>query len=317
MASIVIACFLISYILFDDSSEIARLKSELERVNSMLAQAEAGAKRSRNDNQPMGYSKRIALQQQGALQDSDQDGVFGGMSQADLDRTFELNRRSKEGEYILGYERPTDQLLRRWGISNYVANVTSTNAVYGEVFERLGLSEKSSKQFQKHLGKIISASMEADTAIQQLLSARKAYDNRLQSELGPEEYRVYREFEESKRAGAEVQRLQDYVQSTFGDSIDPNHSGTIADLIRESEAYTGDSWNGPYDGLPEPAVGKHDIIERLENMINQIGDRAQIIAGRAAEAGVSQEGINLTYAYYTKVLDEKRRMIETVRNFSP
>ena len=91
----------------------------------------------------------------------------------DVAVTHDLDERQSRGEFILQNERPLMRRSQERHFASIAANALAANAVeYNRVFADLGIDTEISRQLQSHLAKIERASVEAESAIRQLLDAR-------------------------------------------------------------------------------------------------------------------------------------------------
>jgi len=134
---------------------------------------------------------------------------------------------------------------------------------YQRVFAELGVTPDRAEALMDKLREIKQASVDCQIAMQALMRSRNKYKEMAASSMSPEDAERYREYEESKPAVRELGIFKEYL-TLQNSTIDPAHEDIIFNVIREAEAYTAFSWDGPYDGLPRGAEGTEAIAELLE-----------------------------------------------------
>jgi len=240
-----------------------------------------------------------------------------GVTPDDWAQTQELNRRERQGDYVLRFERPTTRKFLNHDFKELVSQMSQQNsAEYDRVFSGLGVTPIKAEQLKSHLGQIHRASLEAGVAAQQLVAARNDYDARIRQTLGEEGYVRYREYEDSKPAWREVGKLQQQLVEG-GRRLDPAAEASIAGLIQEHQTYTEFTSHGPYDTPRPPAIGQVQVIDRLSQQQAQLVERANALIEHASRTGLSDELIEGLHAYYSSAIEQFRSQIERVRNPPP
>lgn len=230
----------------------------------------------------------------------------------DLEIAIGMNERSRNGEFILEMERPTDRKATESAIGDLVLRMSSNNAPALErIFSKLALPQEFSDQLKAHQAKIQKASLEAEMAVQQLLIARHEYDKRIRSVLDDTQYAEYREFEQRRPAAREYESLQEFSKSS-GLELDPALQDQLINLISEAGAFTLKYAHGPYDGLAAVAVTDDTVIQGLSDDMTRIASNAQRISDIVREVDLPASASDLIRRYYEDRVEEKRRAIEGV-----
>jgi hypothetical protein len=176
----------------------------------------------------------------------------------------------------------------------------------------MGVSSDVSEQLKTHVAKIHRASLEAEVAMQQILQARRDYDQRLRSTLSEENYQQYRHHEEAKPALREYQEFQRFVTEQKN-AIDPQHEPALVGLLQTTQAYTSRSWHGPFDGLPEPILGAENVIPVEEQKIAEIAERARQLLGLSSQAGIPDEYRKVLENYYVEKMQRRQNLLEELK----
>jgi hypothetical protein len=308
--AVVTLAFALGYIVADDSSEVVKLRSVIDQSNRFKRTS-----LGHNDTRMWKNSRSASAVAGATVQPTPEDDLSKVMTSEDWALMRALDERYQKGEYILQFERPAAKKLRDLNIDRMVAQTSSNNAAnYEQVFTQLGINSEVSEQLKSHLAKIHKAALETDTSIQQILFARIDYEKRLRSSLSDENYSRYRQFEGSKLAFHEYQNLQSYLQTKHNASIDPRYEQEIVGLIQETEAYTDRSWVGPFDGLPQVAVGPEMVAGQLEQDIKQITANATRFRNRVSQVGLPDDYQSFIEKYYLDKVQTRQRFVERVRN---
>jgi hypothetical protein len=239
------------------------------------------------------------------------------VTEQDIELSLKMNERSSNGEYILSFERPTDRKFMQASVDDLVARMSSNNApAINQLFSNLGLPKDTGERFRFHQTKIQQASLQAEMAIQQLLEARKDYDERIRATLSEEQYARYLDFETSRSAEREYKELENYT-ARMGVSMDSRYKDQVQGLIRQSQAYTDRSWHGPYDGLPEPAIGTEMVANQLQQQIAEISKASSSLKAKALDGGLPGDFVETLEAYYSNRIEGKKRVLDRVLNSEP
>jgi hypothetical protein len=131
------------------------------------------------------------------------------VTKEDLERVAEMEKRRTQGEYILQNERPTTKKFLEHDFGEIVSQAAAQRATeYNQLFAQAEVAPEAAEQLKVHVAKIHRASLEAEVAIQQVLQARRDYNERLHSTMSEQNYKSYRQEEEAKPAIREYQELQ-------------------------------------------------------------------------------------------------------------
>jgi hypothetical protein len=236
-----------------------------------------------------------------------------GVTREDLRRVEEMEKRRAQGEYILQNERPTTRKFLDHDFAQIVAQAAAEKAPeYDQLFAQMGVSPEVTEQLRTHVAKIHRASLEAEVAMQQILQARRDYDQRLRSTLSEENYQQYRHHEEAKPALREYQEFQRFVTEQKI-ALDPQHEPALVGLLQTTQAYTSRSWHGPFDGLPEPIFGAENVIPAEERKIAEITERAGRVLEFSAQAGVPDQYGTLLERYYAGKVQQRKALLEELK----
>jgi hypothetical protein len=234
------------------------------------------------------------------------------LTEDDRQISLALNERRKKGEYILKFERPLDRKVMEAGIKQLASRIASNRApALDAVFSQLALNPEISKQLKDHQEKIALASLQTETAMQQLILARQAYDTRMHSILSPDEYSSYRQFEDSGGATREYAALQQFADQK-NTPLDPAYQQQVMDLIRSSQAYTSESWHGPYDSWPQIAIGQDMVVQKIEQEIGQISQAASTLREQATQASLPAPYVDLLSSYFADRISARNRTLENL-----
>jgi len=305
--------FLAGYLAFGNANEVRRL-------SSLLSQAQA-------DREALSQENAALLERRAALRvvehtpepssASPTNSSAESITEADIKTALEMNKRSRNGEYILQFERPTDRKIMEAAVKEFAQSMASNNTPgLSNMFSTLGISPEKAQLLEKHAYKISVASLEAEQAISQVLRARTEYDSRVRSVLGDDAYAQYRQFEASKPALNEYALFQNF-SSQNNVAIDPAYQQQVVGFMQQAQAYTELTFHGPYDGLTPVAVGNQMVTSSLNSQIDQLTQAANTVASQASEANLPESYVNLLKAYYAQSIQEKMNTITALNNRAP
>ena len=89
----------------------------------------------------------------------------------------------------------------------------------------------------------------------QLLQERERYDTEMRSTLGEKAYAEYKTFEKSRPFKREVAEIQSFAAER-GNRLSPAAEAQLPEILRGVGLFTSETWSGPYDHAPRPAVGE-------------------------------------------------------------
>ncbi len=305
--------FIAGYIAFGNSGEVRRLSSllaEAQADRQLLCQEKAAsleriAAHNVVDNTP----KPIAPHPPNSSSDS--------ITDEDVKIALEMNERSRKGEYMLQFERPTDRKIMESAVKAFALRMASNNAPeLLNAFSRLGISPEKAQLLGQHVDKIMVASLQAEQAISQVLRARTEYDNRVRSLLDDDAYTQYRQFEASKPALQEYALFESFAGQNNA-ALDPAYQNEIVGLMQQAQAYTEPTFHGPYDGLTPVATGREMVTSRLNEQIDQLFQAVNVLKNKATEANLPESYVNLLETYYAQSIQERRDTIAAVNSPVP
>jgi len=295
--------FIAGSVMFERSAQIQNLKWQ-------LTQARAEIQALRQDKSSISSQMSLASPAPPVTAPPTNTGPTNNaselISEEDVRVALDMNQRSRKGEYILKFERPTDRKIMESAVREFAARMASNNAPeLRNMFSKLGIAREKAQLLEAHVDKIMTASLQAEQAIQQLLFARSDYDQRVRSLLNDEAYTQYRQFEASKPAVREYDLLQAYASQNNA-AVDPAYQEQLVGLIQQAQAYTELTWHGPYDGLPQVATGREMVANQLQQQIDQLSQAANWIKVNASKAGLPDTYVNLLGAYYSQSIQANK-----------
>lgn len=196
---------------------------------------------------------------------------------------------------------------RRFHEDFVIKTAAERDSEYTRIFSGLGLGVEESERFKSNRVELHRKAIEAGEPLMALMKARKEYDSEIRAALGEENYRQYRDYEESKPAVREYEMLRDYALNTKNLAIDPAYSGKIIQLVREAGAATTETWDGPYDPLPHPTLGLEMSTNEMNQQILVLSESSSVLLERARQAAIPNEYTQLLTDYYAKKLDEMEK----------
>jgi len=230
-------------------------------------------------------------------------------SRRDLEENERLIRLREEGEYVLTMDDP---LTRRLLESNWVTRAQqsalrrSTDG-HPEMYQRLGLTEEQADKFDRHLSQIEKAAVQAEAAITQLLEARDELGNRMDSLLSAEQKEEYRKFEESLGTKRDLEALSGFLKERQV-SLSEQDMASISEVLVASSGGTFRKWGGPFDELPDPAVGAGAVAAKLSTEAAGIAAGRERVIASARERGLSQDALT----YLDQYLGWRQQSLETM-----
>jgi hypothetical protein len=305
------------YFLADDSAELRELKAELDHVKG-LQHSQPRQPRTRFTSGGTSFGDEKILP---PLRTNDLTvGVDNLLTRAnitadDVALTLELQRRQDQGEFILLDETPFLRKVRAYRHKVLAAEAAAKNAeAYNRELAGLGIKPEDSQQLQSHLAKIHHASLEAEEAIAQVLDARTKYDQRVRALLNDEDYSRYRQYEASKPAQMELERIQNYFREEKNTTIAPAYAQALATMIQEASAAENGSWHGPYDSLPQVKMGRDQVVEWEQQRVQQAKDSASEVIERMSSADLPDEYRRFLEDYYAKKVEAMQSSFDAIAN---
>jgi hypothetical protein len=170
----------------------------------------------------------------------------------------------------------------------------------------LGLSAAQVSNILDKLTGLQRGAVKAGDGRLALMQARLAYDSDMRKTLGESGYAQYRAFEDAKPFRREVGALGDFCQQ-FGETISPADQTRLVAMFQQSNLQSMESWDGPYDPLPNPLVGK-EIIPTLEASIARIQSGSAKFRELAADQ-LPESLVDRVAAYFQSRVDSDQRGI--------
>ncbi len=181
-----------------------------------------------------------------------------------------------------------------------LASRMGSNAAPGltRLFRQLGLDDHKAQTLERHRTKIGLASLQAESAIQQVLAARQDYDQHVRAVLNEKTYKAYRDFEE-RRAGLHEYGLIEPYAVRMGFRVDPELRNKVVDVVMAVHGYTEEFWHGPYDGLPQVAIGHEAVASKHREEALRIARAAERIPEAANVVALPKAYVSLLESYYS------------------
>lgn len=226
-----------------------------------------------------------------------------GASAEEYEDHLRIQKARRSGEFFLRFDDPVERRSYQSVVKSLVDQDEAQRRAgsHSKVFLEAGVPAEKVDSLHGHLSKIMKASLEAEGSIKQLLSARVEYDRRVRELMSEDGYSRYKEFEGSRAAERELQGLSDFL-SRSRLTIDEPTSGLLRELIVDSATISAKTWHGPYDGLPEVAVGHEHVTENLKNEIARRRDAIESLEAGLGSIGISDEVRGLVRSYYSEKL---------------
>ena len=226
--------------------------------------------------------------------------------------TREMAERRDRGEFILKNEPPLFRKLQEYDFGAIVSETGKLNAPgYDKLFHELGVTSEVSSNLQTHLEKIHLASLQAESAIAQVMDARFHYDQRVQSSLNEEQYQRYRETEQMRPAYQDVESIQAKLRET-GLELSLGSEESVASLLSAANAVDDGYWHGPYHSLPQVKVGKESVVAWANARSARALNAADFISKNAVAFGLSEGDGQMIANYYQSVAAESRSFSERI-----
>lgn len=217
---------------------------------------------------------------------------------------------------------PTDQQemqntrenLYREGLSNMVNRTTAKYVHdYMALFRDLGLDDVKSEEFRGRLTGLHHAAVSAGEPMQALLKERLKFDDDIKKALGEDNYVKYRYYEESKPAIREFERISAFIAKEKNDFISTEEAQAIIHAIKQAGATTTETWHGPYDPLPRPAIGVEMVLDRnREKLASLSAGVDRLFAGTLSE-NVSPKHLISLKEYYSQSMN---KLSERIAHYS-
>lgn len=309
-----IAGLIAGFLLFDKTGENQRLMAERDRVRAQLGELSSSHLRARSYVRQV--NRPTSPRDSPARQTPSRDGTGLPFEITEEDKSLmeALEVRRRNGEYINKFEDPVTRKMLQHRIANGVEALAAKNRTnLAPVFARLGLSDEVSEQLQAHVSKINEAAMEARSSLDQLLSARWAYDQHVRSLLSPAVYEQYRQYEASGPARQEYENIRIFAEQQ-GIPVSEDERESLVGTIQEAQAYPKQSYLGPYDGLPPVAVGKENVLQNAEKRLAEVQEGANRALQLAAELDLSEASRNLLFGYYNQNVQKRSDEIAFIRD---
>lgn len=169
---------------------------------------------------------------------------------------------------------------------------------YSQVFSELHLSPEQAREFREKLANIHKESLICEGVITKLMESRNKYVSQMRDSVSPENFAKYQTYEETKPAIRELGLIQEYLKESQRPVIEPASQEAVIAIIKAAAGNTAISWEGPFDGLPQPVVGQDAVIAWQEQEIARQKEVSKVIQEQARNFGLSDETRELLSGYY-------------------
>ena len=95
--------------------------------------------------------------------------------------------------------------------------------------------------------------------------------------------------------------------------LTPDRQAELAKMIQDANAYNHQYSYGPFDPLPQSAVGVEMIETKINQEIEDLTKGASELLQRASEAGWSQEELLPLHAYYSNSIAHRELTLVNLR----
>lgn len=235
-------------------------------------------------------------------------GPFGS-SPEEFEYHMELWNRKQKGECILEMESPVSRKAQEVSAGKLVSLQAERRSSRGlqEALSRFGLSSEQIDLFRDHLSKITTASVLAEGYILQLQQTRAEFQDRVNDYLSPEAAKEYLSMEEGLRAQYDVDGFSSYMKSR-NIEVGDDSVARVAKLIQETRTATYELSQGPFDGIPSPAFGDRQIVEKYERDVARMRIAREVALRAASERGFPEELIQRLGEYYSERIRSTEEM---------
>lgn len=240
-----------------------------------------------------------------------------GVTQEDLDRHREIEERRAKGEYVLDLEDPLRRKAHIEAWQELIEETAARRATDGReaLLSALGLPPQASAALDQHLSKIQEASLEAEAVIKQFQRAQLEYDKRVRTLLGEDGYARYREFEGSLSAQREVNRIAEFLGQRQVRLSDGDIE-VLKGAVQATGAFAYGGSGGPYDPLPNPAVGDALVSQKIRSDILRISRSGEAVVQKlSSEKNLGSEALSVLPDYYLNRVTEKQDSLDDIQRW--
>lgn len=184
---------------------------------------------------------------------------------------------------------------------------------YDQFFSELGLATNQAQTLKSQLSKIFGASLECEMATGELMTERLRFQEMLHTLLNQSQQAQYEAYEKSKPAVREFESFQDFLAKTGKPTVDSTNAKRIIGLVLETKAFTSKTWDGPFDGLPQPTRGTAMTMAKFEAELEELAALAGKIQKRAEETGLPEVYKASLQQYYQEKMQERSNIIAKLR----
>jgi hypothetical protein len=295
---------LLFFLLFDKTAENLRLQAERDSGRKKLEDVTASRPRV----------NRFVRQEKKESFSSMQSGpsLSLGAPQSDAAVTDEdkglldqLEERRTRGEYVNELEDPIRRRSMKESITKGAEMLAPANRTnLAPLFAQFGMDPDKTELLLQHVSKINEAAIEVGQTIQQLEKARSDYDKKIRSLLSPDDYNQYKQHEAAGAAREEFEKLSHFALEK-GRIPPQDEREKIIAILQAAEAYPQQSYLGPYDGLPNFAVGREHVLGLLERQLAEVNDGGNQALQLLSEGGFPEEITKLVSDYYTEEIRKR------------
>jgi hypothetical protein len=222
-----------------------------------------------------------------------------------------FQRQSEAGEYTLRFEDPIWRQDVEAGMKEHIAQTSATSSLeLLQLLAETGVPSADAEKLQKHRDKIAFASLYAEEILSEVHQGKRRFDDFVRSQMTPQNYARYRQYEESVPARREFDRLSAFAEA-HSLSVPVEHRDGVVGFIQQVRGYTELIDRGPYSDPPQALIDPEKVVAALKQHRDRLGaiiERAQLT--------LPTEIIPVFQSYYSdraKQLDED---IETGKTLS-
>jgi hypothetical protein len=230
---------------------------------------------------------------------------FPAVEEEEMEESGRLQALREQGAYTLELRDPIKRKALEEASGKIAAASESIRRMDGhpQLLAELGVPPEKAALLDHHLSMIVEASVEAEASMGQLLEARQAYEKAAKEFMGSDAYKQYQEFELGLKSRRELEKIREFTANNQL-TLDDQAADQLSAIVKEFEGYTVKSWNGPFDGMPEIAVGYEQVTAGLRKDAARIEEASVAMQNAALERGFSPGFVRTLESYYDNQLQQ-------------
>lgn len=193
---------------------------------------------------------------------------------------------------------------------NAQAMTDRESVFYNPLFARLGLTPDQAEERLKRLTQIHQHSTQVNDSLTELLSARYLYDASMKQMLSEERYKEYREWERTKPAMLESQRIKDFLAQN---NIIIRDDAALIGAIDKNDAVLFQQTHTAYGGIPEVVVGDDNAGVQITGDIKRLRASSSALLSSVAQ-DFPAETVNKIKMYYENYISELTSTLARIRD---